>query len=196
MFAFDTFTITPALAVTVGSRLARYDYLDGPGLMSPRLEVAVTPADHLRVSALLSGRAQAPGAEEFLPPSDAGVWLPPQRLFSTLDPDGQLRAEPTTHAAIQVERDVAGLTFAVRAFRQHADDQPATPPRACQPSRPRAAHFAANAGTQHRLRGSTRRALDLAAGIHRVLDDRRAARDDWQHALSDDRRALNDQREA
>ena len=149
VFAFDTFTVTPALAVTYGSRLARYDYLDGPGLTSPRLEVAVTPAEHLRVSALLSERVQAPGAEEFLPPSDTGVWLPPQRLFSTLDPDGQLRAERTTHAAIQVERDVAGLTFAVRAFRQHADDQLVTLFGANVPDQPMSTlghYFVANAG--------------------------------------------------
>ena len=149
MFAFDTFTISPALAVTFGSRFARYDYLDGPGLASPRLELAVTPAEHLRVSALLSERAQAPGAEEFLPPSDAGIWLPPQRLFSPLDPDSPLRAERTTHAAVQVERDVAGLTFAVRAFRQHADDQLVTLFGANVPAQPMSTlghYFVANAG--------------------------------------------------
>ena len=42
----------------------------------------------LRVSAAVSRRALAPGAEEFLPPGDAGIWLPPQRTFS-LVPGGQ-----------------------------------------------------------------------------------------------------------
>src|SRR5205823_5506265 len=60
MYAFDTFTLSPALAVTFGSRYARYDYLDDRSLASPRIEVALTPADHLRVSARLSERAQAP----------------------------------------------------------------------------------------------------------------------------------------
>ena len=43
-----------------------------------------TPADHLRVNALVSIRALAPGAEEFMPPADTGIWLPPQRTFSSL----------------------------------------------------------------------------------------------------------------
>ena len=125
VFAFDTwttFTVT-ALAVTSAHASRNYDCLDSPVLISPRLAVAVTSSrSPSRQRAPRQARAGV-GAEEFLPPSDAGVWLPPQRLFSTLDPDGQLRAERTTHAALQVERDVAGLTFAVRAFRQHADDQ-------------------------------------------------------------------------
>jgi outer membrane receptor for ferrienterochelin and colicin len=149
IFAFDTFTVTPAVAITAGSRLARYDYIDGAGLMSPRVELAITPADHLRVSGLVSRSAQAPGAEEFLPPSDEGVWLPPQRLFSTLDPDGQLRAEHTTHAALQVERDVAGVTLGVRAFHQHTDDQIVTLFGASVPDQPMSTlgrYFVANAG--------------------------------------------------
>jgi hypothetical protein len=149
IFAFDTFTITPAVAITAGSRLARYDYVDGAGLMSPRVELAVTPADHLRVSGLVSRSAQAPGAEEFLPPSDEGIWLPPQRLFSTLDPDAQLRAERTTHAALQVERDVSGVTLGLRAFHQHTDDQIVTLFGASVPDQPMSTlghYFVANAG--------------------------------------------------
>jgi hypothetical protein len=123
VFAFDTLTLSPALAVTYGTRYARYDYLDGRSLMSPRLEIAVTPAEHFRVNAILSERAQAPGAEEFLPPAESGVWLPPQRLFSSLDPDIPLRAERATQAAVEVQRDIAATTISLRAFHQHVDDQ-------------------------------------------------------------------------
>ena len=123
VYAFDTFAVTPALAITYGSRYARYDYLDDRSLASPRIELAVTPAAHLRVSARLSQRAQAPGAEEFLPPSDSGIWLPPQRMFSSLDPSSPLRAERATDAALEVARDLGGATLSVRAFHQHTDDQ-------------------------------------------------------------------------
>ena len=149
VFAFDTFTVSPELAITLGSRYARYDYLDGHGLVSPRLEVAVTPAAHLRVSALLAETAQAPGAEEFLPP-DTGIWLPPQRLFSSLDPESPLRAERTRHAAAEVERDFGGATVSLRAFHQNSSDQMVTLFGAEAPDQnvSKIGHyFVANAGT-------------------------------------------------
>jgi len=126
VYGSDTLVLTPTLAVTYGARYARYDYLDERNLVSPRVEVAVTPTARLRLSALLSHDAEAPGAEEFLPPSEVGVWLPPQRLFSSLDPAAPLHAEGTTHAALTVERDLAGTTISVRAFHQHVADQLAT----------------------------------------------------------------------
>jgi hypothetical protein len=150
VFAFDTFTVSPELAVTFGSRYARYDYLDGHGLLSPRLEVAVTPAPHLRLSALLAETAQAPGAEEFLPPGDTGVWLPPQRLFSALDPESPLRAERTRHAAAEVERDFGGATVSLRAFHQNSTDQMVTIFGAETPDQQVSKighYFVANAGT-------------------------------------------------
>jgi hypothetical protein len=149
VFAFDTFTVSPALAITLGSRYARYDYLDGRGLLSPRFELAVTPAAHLRLSALLAETAQAPGAEEFLPPSDTGIWLPPQRLFSALDPENPLRAERTTHAAVEAERDLGAATISLRAFHQHSDGQIVTLFGADVPDQPVSTmghYFVANAG--------------------------------------------------
>jgi hypothetical protein len=120
---FDTFTITPALKVTYGARYARYDYLDERALVSPRVEVLLLPADGLRVGMTLSRSAHAPGAEEFLPPGDTGLWLPPQRTFSSLEPGRSLDAERMTHVAVEVERDIAGSTLAFRAFRQQVDGQ-------------------------------------------------------------------------
>jgi hypothetical protein len=70
----------------------------------------------------VSRRALAPGAEEFLPPGDAGIWLPPQRTFSSLGMRG-FNAEETTHAELALERDLGASTLGVRAFRQHVDDQ-------------------------------------------------------------------------
>ena len=123
LYGFDTFSITPRVTLTYGARYARYDYLDGQSLLSPRVAITVEPADHFRVSTLLSRRAVAPGAEEFMPRMDAGVWLPPQRTFSSVIAGQPLQAERTSHMEVEVERDLASATVSLRAFRQHVDDQ-------------------------------------------------------------------------
>jgi hypothetical protein len=124
MYGFDTFTITPAVAVTFGARYARYDYLDGKSLISPRVQLTLSPGEHFRINTLVSRRAVAPGAEEFLPPGDSGVWLPPQRTFSSLSSGHPLDAEHTTHVEVALERDLGSASaVSVRAFRQHVDDQ-------------------------------------------------------------------------
>ena len=150
LHAFDTFTVTPALSVTYGARYAHYDYLDGESLLSPRLAVTVTPAEHLRASALVSRRALAPGAEEFMPPADTGMWLPPQRTFSALPDSGPLAAERTTHVEAGLERDItASATISVRAFTQRVDNQLVTLFGVDEPGRPSAAlghYFVANSG--------------------------------------------------
>lgn len=121
--AFDTFSITPNVTLTYGGRYARYDYLDGENLFSPRVALTVEPLEHFRVSGVLSRRAVAPGAEEFIPRMDDGIWLPPQRTFSSLVLTQPLAAERSTHMEVAVERDVALATITVRAFRQHVADQ-------------------------------------------------------------------------
>lgn len=124
VYGFDTFTITPVIAVTFGTRYARYDYLDGKTLISPRVALTLSPTHSFRIQTLVSHRAFAPGAEEFLPPGDNGVWLPPQRTFSSLSPEGALAAERTTHIELAVERDLgATSTVSVRTFNQRVDDQ-------------------------------------------------------------------------
>ena len=138
MYGFDTFTITPALTVSYGSRYARYDFLEDRNLVSPRVEVTMTPAERTRISAVVSRAAQAPGAQEFLPPGDTGIWLPPQRTFSSIEPGRPLRAEHTTHLSVELERDVAGSTVSLRAFRQQVDDQLVTLFGADLPSQPNA----------------------------------------------------------
>jgi len=123
MYGFDTFTITPAIVLTYGGRYARYDYLDGRTLISPRLALSVAPSDHFRINAVASRRAFAPGAEEFLPPGDNGVWLPPQRTFSSVT-GRPLEAERTTHVELGLERDLGTASaVSVRAFRQEVADQ-------------------------------------------------------------------------
>jgi hypothetical protein len=148
LHGFDTFTVSRAVIVTYGADYARYDYLSGSSLLSPRVAATVTPAEHLRISARLSRRAAAPGAEEFVPP-DTGIWLPPQRTFSSLDGQSPLIAERTTQVDAGVERDLGPATISVRAFRQHVDDQLVTLFGVDQPGQPSAVlghYFVANSG--------------------------------------------------
>jgi hypothetical protein len=121
VYAFDTYSVTPAITLTYGGRFAHYDYLEDGTLLSPRAAVTLSPADRFRISTLVSRRALAPGAEEFMPRMDSAVWLPPQRTFSSLG--GPLQAEYTNHVEVEVERDLAAATVSVRAFRQHVSDQ-------------------------------------------------------------------------
>src|SRR5204862_81884 len=70
--------------------------------------------------------ALAPGAEEFLPPLDTGLWLPPQRTFSSIVEGRPLRPERNEHFAIEGERDFGASTLALRTFHQRVDDQSVT----------------------------------------------------------------------
>ena len=123
LYAFDTYSITPEVTLTYGGRYARYDYLDGESLFSPRVALTVEPMEHFRISGVLSRRAVAPGAEEFMPRMDNGILLPPQRTFSALVPGRPLEAERSSHMEVEVERDVALATITLRAFHQHVADQ-------------------------------------------------------------------------
>jgi hypothetical protein len=150
MHGFDTFAVTPAVSVTYGARYAHYDYLQGENLLSPRVGVVITPANQVRVNALVSLRALAPGAQEFMPPTDMGVWLPPQRTFSSAIYGSPLVAERTMHVEAGLERDIApGATVSVRAFSQRVDNQLATLFGLEEPGSPMAAldhYFVANSG--------------------------------------------------
>jgi hypothetical protein len=125
LYAFDTFAVTRVLTVGYGGRYSRYDYLERRSLFSPRVALTIEPAKHFRIGTMLSSRAVAPGAEEFMPRIDNGIWLPPQRTFSSLDGE-PLQAERTNHVQVEVERDIASATISVRAFRQHVENQMVT----------------------------------------------------------------------
>jgi len=124
MHGFDTFAVTRAVSVTYGTRFAHYDYLEGRNLLSPRVALVLTPEAHTRVNTLVSLRALAPGAQEFLPPADTGIWLPPQRTFSAAIDRSPLVAERALHLEAGIERDISSTTtLSVRAFSQHVDNQ-------------------------------------------------------------------------
>ena len=122
VYGYDEWTISPRLVLGYGTGYARYDYLGGPGVWSPRLSITL-PAPGFRVKALASRRGLVPGAEEFAP-SVTGIWLPPERTFSSLAYDGRFTPEHVSHMQISLERDLAsGITVSVRGFEQRIDNQ-------------------------------------------------------------------------
>jgi hypothetical protein len=149
LYAFDTFSITPVLTLTYGGRYSRYDYLEARSLFSPRVALTVEPAEHFRVSTMLSSRSVAPGAEEFMPRMDSGIWLPPQRTFSSLVGGEPLEAERTNHVEFEVERDIASATVSLRAFHQQVENQLITLFGVSAPGAPSSAghYFVNNAGS-------------------------------------------------
>jgi hypothetical protein len=168
LHGFDTFAVTRAVALTYGVRYGHYDYLGGKNLLSPRAGVVFTPVEHTRVNALLSLRALAPGAQEFMPPTDLGIWLPPQRTFSSID-GSPMVAERTMHVEAGLERDLtARTTVSVRAFSQHIDNQLVTLFGLEEPGLPPAAlghYFVGNSSSPLEARG-------YAAAVKAVIADR------------------------
>lgn len=122
VYGYDEWTVSPRLVLGYGTGYARYDYLGGPGVWSPRFSITV-PAEGFRLKALASRKALVPGAEEFAP-SVTGMWLPPERTFSSLSHDGRFTPEHVRHVQISLERDLAsGVTVSVRGFDQHIENQ-------------------------------------------------------------------------
>jgi hypothetical protein len=125
LYAYDNWTVTPRLAINYGAKYARYDYLRDGVLFSPRASVTVTPTadDSFKIRAGVSHREMAPGAEEFIPPS-GGLWLPPERTFSTLSSRRGFRAERLDHVEVAAEREWANhVVTGVRVFGQRVDNQ-------------------------------------------------------------------------
>jgi len=126
VYAFDRWKVSPAVELAYGARWSRYDYVEQPNQLSPRVGISVSPASRTFVRALVSQRMLAPGAEEFLPPPAAGLWLPPERTFSPLASD-TFRVERVRTVEIALEREFdAAFIVAVRRFYQNTDDQLAT----------------------------------------------------------------------
>lgn len=126
VYAVDRWTPGPGVSFEYGGRYARYDYLERPGLFSPRAGLTLEPAKGTRLTAVLAQRMVAPGAEEFLPPSLAGPWLPPERTFSPLV-GSDLRVERARTLNVLVEHEFSGTyVVGIRRFFQGIDDQTVT----------------------------------------------------------------------
>lgn len=125
-YGYDRWTIGKALEIDYGAHFARYGYLDGFGLLSPRIGVALVPVPGLRVRSLIAQRLLAPGAEEFLQPIAVGLWVPPGRTFIDVSRDRKLGVQQTRHYELSVEQALPAHTaISVRTFRQQIQSQQA-----------------------------------------------------------------------
>ena len=125
--ASDSWRVSPQLTVDYGGRYATYGYIEEDGLFSPRVAVTVTPVAGTRIRVSGSQETVAPGAEEFLAPTDTGLWLPPERTFSAFSPRGGLHPERTRHVEVGLEYDLTDRSVVgVRRFYQDVSDQMAT----------------------------------------------------------------------
>ena len=124
VFAYDEWTISRYIAVSYGANYARYDYMEGPAMFSPRMSLTLSPNDKWRLRMAASRDVSAPGAEEFIPPMSA-EYLPPQRTFSPLS-KAALRPQAFGNYEVGVERVINGAAITVRAFEQRISDQTVT----------------------------------------------------------------------
>ena len=124
MFAYDEWRVSRYVAIGYGANYARYDYMEGSALFSPRLSATFSPSASWRLRGAVSREVSAPGAEEFIPPSTA-EYLPPQRTFSSLSKAG-LQMQAQQNYEVGIERVMNGAVIGVRAFEQRIDNQTVT----------------------------------------------------------------------
>jgi carboxypeptidase family protein/TonB-dependent receptor-like protein len=123
VYGTDRWTVAPGVSIEYGGRYARYDYLERPGLFSPRAGFTLGPAKGTRVTAVVEQRMVAPGAEEFLSTGLAGPWLPPERTFSALAGE-RLHVERARGVDVGLEHEFrGGYVLGARRFFQGVDNQ-------------------------------------------------------------------------
>jgi hypothetical protein len=121
VYAHDEWRVSEFFSIGYGGHYAHYDYLLQPAHFSPRVSATIHPSERTRIRGVATRRVTAPGAEEFLPPSNSQI-LPPQRTFAPLTRAGFI-PEDARHYELAVERVLDGVTIGVRAFQQGIDDQ-------------------------------------------------------------------------
>ena len=119
----DRWQLTSAMDLTVSTRYAHYGYLEDAGLFSPRAEWRWRTGRRETLWASASQQMLAPGAEEFVPSTLGGMWMPPQRTFSSLVPTQELRAARTRQVEVGFDRELASFVLSARGFRQVTQDQ-------------------------------------------------------------------------
>jgi hypothetical protein len=107
VYWFDRWMVDRRLELDYGGRLDRYDYLASPDLVSGTLGARVAIAPRMTLVANAAPHMVAPGADQFLPPAEAGTWLPPERTFSTLESGGALRPERVDRYDLVLETRLA-----------------------------------------------------------------------------------------
>ena len=129
IYASDRWRALPVLEIEVGGRADRYDYLRVPNLFSGHAGVRAALPWRTFVEVRSSHTKVAPGAGEFLPPSESGPWLPAERTFSSFDLGEPLMPATVAHldAGGGWMLDEDGLSLVrLRWFRQEVADQMAT----------------------------------------------------------------------
>lgn len=128
--AADDWRLGPRVDLSYGAEIDRYDYVAASNLLSPHVaaRVLVTPATTIVAGA--SRQLIAPGADEFLPPSAPGPWLPPERTFAPLVQNEPMQAESVQTFTLGVERALwtspRAPVLTLRRFAQVTGDQVAT----------------------------------------------------------------------
>ena len=127
MFLEDRWRLLSDLEVDYAVRADRYDFLSTPQLLSASGGVRARVLPSTLVSVRLARSMVAPGAEEFLPPSAEGPWLPPERTFATLVSRDRMRPEEVRHAELgfrqEVGRNNQAPVIHARVFAQQTSDQ-------------------------------------------------------------------------
>ena len=130
IYGFDRWRFAPRLTLDYGARIDRYDYTTPHDLVSPRVGLRARALPRTFVRASLTRRMLAPGADEFLPPPSAGLWLPPERTFSSLVPGAPFRVEQLLHRELALEQEFGApgteRVVSVLHFRQESINQVAT----------------------------------------------------------------------
>jgi hypothetical protein len=176
VYAYDNWTVNPHVAVSYGAKYARYDYLGDPSLLSPRVSATVTPTGRkdYRVTAAVSRQSVAPGAEEFLPPMGDGLWLPPERTFSSVASWRGFQPERVQHVEIGAEREWADDTIiGVRWFHQDIEDQLVTLFGIALPGAPAAPvghYYVATAGDAEAQGWGVRVSRSLTSRVYASID--------------------------
>ncbi len=125
--ASDSWVASPHLKFDYGGRYSTYGYIEEDGLFSPAAAVTMTPSPGYRIRLAGAQETIAPGAEEFLPPADTGLWLPPERTFGALSHQEGLYPETTRHFEVGIEHDLSSqYAIGVRRFYQGVRNQIAT----------------------------------------------------------------------
>jgi Carboxypeptidase regulatory-like domain/TonB dependent receptor-like, beta-barrel len=124
LYGADLWSPSSWMSLDYGMRYARYDYLEGFGLVSPRLRVTVKPFEGFRIQSSVSQRMLAPGAEEFMQPLAVGLWVPPDRTFADVSRDGNLEPERARYYEVALEHDLAtSYVVSFRTFYQQVENQ-------------------------------------------------------------------------
>jgi hypothetical protein len=132
IYGGDRWRLPGGALLDYGLRIDRYDYATPHDLLSPRAGVRLPSGLLPRtfVRAATAQRMTAPGAAEFLPPASAGLWLPPERSFSSLVRDAPLLVARLRHHELAIEHEFgppsATTVFSVVRFRQDVHNQGST----------------------------------------------------------------------